>query len=361
LKPAFFLCLLLYACPVAAQDRGTDAAVMTSGEWSPVGVVPVDQAGAGRRGYVLAGEGTDVAAPGAVDLSIHFVAANNFYREQNDSFSISQRFETHTGAFGFRRGFKSGGGRRWEIGGQVQLTEADGGFMNGFITRTEDFLAWMSGQQSAVNALRRSTELRPPLGTTVTRNGIPLYQEAARSGLGDISVTAKALLRDAEPWSRRTRVAVRLGINIAATSALTAGNFIGTGLSVDKKVLAKLALHGDVRTHVFLERQSAWNLPLARGSVAFSAGPELQLTRNSSASVQMDGSTTPYQHAGATALDKGDGDVTFGFNHPSGTDRRQVIAQVDLRENMNLPFRVRWNTDPDLSVGVKVMIRGASR
>ena len=83
--------------------------------------------------------------------------------------------------------------------------------------------------------------------------------------------------------------------------------------------------------------------------------------RNSSASVQMDGSATPYQHTGATAFDKGYGDVTFGFNHLFHSDGRQVLAQIYLRENMNLPFRVRWNTDPDLSLGVKLTIHGASR
>jgi len=352
---------VLYAVPAIAQDQPVNAAATASAEWWPAGIVPVDQAGAGRRGYVLAGDGTDVAAPGTVDISVHVVAANNFYREQNDSFFISQRHETHTAAVSVRRGFTGGRISRWEIGGQIQLTETDGGFMNGFIARTEDFLGWMSGQQSAVNPLRRSAALRPPLGTTITRNGTPLYQEGTGSGLGDISISAKALLRDGEPWSRRTRVAARVGINIAGTSLFTAGNFVGVGISVDKKVLSKLALHGDVRAHMFLDRMSAWNLPLTRGSLAFSGGSELQLTRNSSASLQMDGGATPYQHTGATAFDKGYGDVTFGFNHQFRSDRRPILAQVYLRENMNLPFRVRWNTDPDLSLGVKVTIRGASR
>jgi hypothetical protein len=361
LKTAFVVCVLLYGVPAVAQERPANIAAIDAAEWWPAGIVPVDQAGAGRRGYVLAGEGTDVAAPGTVDISVHFVAANNFYRELNDSFFISQRLETHTGAVGVRRGFGGAHIPRWEVGGQIQLSEADGGFMNGFIARTEDFLGWMSGQQSAVNPLRRSAELRPPLGTTITRNGIPLYEEGTRSGLGDISIVAKALLRDGQPWSRRTRVAARVGINIAGTSAFTAGNFVGIGVSIDRKVLSKLAVHGDVRAHVFLDRVSAWNLPLAHGSLAFSAGPELQLTRNSSASLQMDASATPYQHTGATAFDKGYGDVTFGFNHRFRSDRRQVLTQVYLRENMNLPFRVRWNTDPDLSLGIKLTIQPPSR
>jgi hypothetical protein len=30
------------------------------------------------------------------------------------------------------------------------------------------------------------------------------------------------------------------------------------------------------------------------------------------------------------------------------------VSQLDVRENMNLPFRVRWNTEPDASFGIKI-------
>src|SRR5689334_19403468 len=48
-----------------------------SGRWVPLGAAPVDQAGAGRRGYVVAGDDANVAAPGANRLSFHAVSANN--------------------------------------------------------------------------------------------------------------------------------------------------------------------------------------------------------------------------------------------------------------------------------------------
>jgi len=38
---------------------------------------------------------------------------------------------------------------------------------------------------------------------------------------------------------------------------------------------------------------SSWNLPLKRTTVGFSIGPELRLSRGSSVSVQLDGTTTP--------------------------------------------------------------------
>src|SRR5262249_10536436 len=100
---------LSMAQPLAAQDgpRPPEAS-RDGGRWEPLGPIPVDQAGAGRRGYVLPGEGADLADPGANQISLHAVAANDFYHEENGGFAISQRGETHTVALGYRRGFSVG-------------------------------------------------------------------------------------------------------------------------------------------------------------------------------------------------------------------------------------------------------------
>jgi len=37
--------------------------------------------------------------------------------------------------------------------------------------------------------------------------------------------------------------------------------------------------------------------------------------------------------------------------------KNPVVAQVYARENMNMPFSVRWNADPDFAVGLKLTIR----
>jgi hypothetical protein len=115
------LALVALARPVGAQDF--------SGGWAPLGAIPVDQAGGGRRGYVIAGDDSEVAADGANRLSIHTVVANNFYREQNDEFLITQRYETHTLALDYRRGFKLARVPRFEFGGQVQLHQSDAGML----------------------------------------------------------------------------------------------------------------------------------------------------------------------------------------------------------------------------------------
>jgi hypothetical protein len=356
--------VLLLARPVVAQDSPPTGDTATSidslGQWTPTGQLPVDQAGAGLRGYVLSGESTEVGGPGTDQISIHAVAANNFYREQTDDFSISQRYETHAIALGYRRGFRVWRFPGFELGGQVQLTERDRGFMNGFIAGSENFLARLTGQASARNPFRRDVGTEPPLGTLMTKGGQPVYRGAGNgAGFGDFSVVAKALLRDGTPSSGRTRVAVRVAANMSGKSAFTEGNFAGIGVSLDKKVLPWAAFHGDVRASFLLDRMSPWNLPLKHASLGFSAGPELKLSRNSSASMQIDGSTTPYLPTGTTAFDKGYGDITLGLSHRFGTSRRQFVAHAYLRENMNLPFRVRWNTDPDLSLGIKLTVRSA--
>src|SRR5437868_8964566 len=89
------------------------------GAWEPFGQVPVDQAGAGRRGYSLPGESADVLDPQANQVSFHMVGANNFYIEHSGAFEITQRSETHTLAFEYRRGFaRTPRFPRFEIGAQ---------------------------------------------------------------------------------------------------------------------------------------------------------------------------------------------------------------------------------------------------
>jgi hypothetical protein len=366
IETSLLLCALALPRPVVGQEVAPPGLAPTtiegrSPQWEPLGQLPVDQAGAGRRGYAVPGESTEVAAPGTDRIAIHTVAANNFYREQNDDFLITQRFETHTLALDYRRGFKVGVFPRFELGAQIQLSERDGGFLNGFISGFEGLSLSLSGKESAKNMLRTSAGTAPPLGTVITKDGGLLYQGAGSgSGIGDFSVVAKALLRDGDPSSSTTRVAARVAVNVSGTSEFAEGNFVGAGVSMDKKLLNWAAIHSDVRANLALDRMSQWNLPLKRLSFGFSAGPEFRLARNTSASAQIDGSTTPYLPTGTLAFDKGYGSITLGVGHRFRAGRTAIVSQVYARENMNLPFRVRWNTDPDMSLGIKITIRPAS-
>jgi hypothetical protein len=336
------LLTVLWAGAAAAQDAEFR-------RWEPFGPVPVDQAGAGRRGYALPGESADVLDAGTNQLSIHTVSANDFYVEDRNQIVISQRSEAHSLAFEFRRGFKPARWPRFEIGAQVQFSESDGGMLNGFISGFEDLVR---------APLRSKVTTLQPLGTLVSRNGQVMYQTSGEgSGIGDVYLVAKAVLRDAAPSSRDTRIAARVAVNLSGTSEFTLGNFVGAGISVDRKLNERLALHGDVRGSVVLDRVSVWTLPLTRGVLGFSVGPELRLGLNTSVNLQFDGSTTPYQPTGTIGLDADYADVVFGVNHRFTGGRHPVVAQFYVRENMNMPFSVRWNTDPDFAVGIKLTIR----
>lgn len=338
-------CVLMLAVLCARTASGQSAEFRP---WEPFGPMPVDQAGAGRRGYALPGESADVLEPGAKQVSIHTVEANNFYVEDTNGVTISQRSEAHTLAVEFRRGFNPARWPRFEIGAQLQFAESDGGVLNGFISGFEDL----------VHApLRSKVTTLQPLGTSVTRNGQLLYQSSGDgSGFGDVYLVAKAILRDAAPASRATRVAARVAVNIAGASEFTVGNFAGVGLSVDKKVLDWMALHADVRGSFVIDRVSAWTLPLERGVFAYSVGPEFRITQNTSVNLQVDGSTTPYQPTGAIGLDANYADAAFGVSHRFIRGRHPLVAQFYARENMNMPFSVRWNTDPDFAIGFKLTI-----
>ena len=136
---------------------------------------------------MLPGESAEVAKPGANQVSIHTVAANDFYREQTSDFLITQRSEAHTIALGYRRGFKLGTFPRFELGAQIQFDESDGGMLNGFISGFESLWVSLTGSTSAKNELRTSGATAPPLGTFVTKDGRPLYQASGDgSGFGDV-------------------------------------------------------------------------------------------------------------------------------------------------------------------------------
>ncbi|HET9834655.1 MAG TPA: hypothetical protein VFP91_23200 [Vicinamibacterales bacterium] len=343
--------LSLKTCVLMLVVLSARAAVAQESEfrpWEPLGQIPVDQAGSGRRGYVLPGESTDVLDPAANQVSIHTVGANNFYLEDGNGVAISQRSEAHALAVEFRRGFKPARWPRFELGAQVQFIESDAGMLNGFIAGFEDMVH--APLRSRVTTLQ-------PLGTSVARNGQLLYHTTGEgSGFGDVYLVAKAILRDSPAASRDTRVSARVAVNIAGAREFTAGNFAGAGLSIDKKMLDWLALHGDVRGTYVIDRASAWTLPLRRGVFAFSAGPEFRLTSNTSLNLQVDGSTTPYRETGSIGLDADYSDVAFGVNHRFTRGRRTFVAQFYARENMDMPFSVRWNTDPDFAVGFKLTI-----
>jgi hypothetical protein len=366
-RSSAFLLALLLASPVVAQEQTSPevpppAVERPGGSWEPLGEVPVDQAGGGRRGYAIAGESADVVEPGDSQLSLHTVAANNFYREQNDPFSISQRDETHTVALGYRRGFSFGRFPRVELGGQVQLHERDSGFLNGFISGFESLWVSLTGSTSAKNQLRTGSGALLPLGTTVTSGDRLVYQAAGdASGFGDVTFVAKTLLRDNTASPDGSRVAARLVVNLSGTSAFTDGNFAGLGVSLDRRLSSRLAFHGDLRASILLDRVSDWNLPLRRATFGFSAGPELRVTRNTSVGLQFDGNSTPYQPTGSAAFDESYGSITLGLSHRVTTSRAPLLVQFYARENLNLPFSVRWNTDPDLAVGLKITARFPKR
>ena len=341
---------------IANSANGQDAT--TSSTWTPMGQAPVDQAGAGMRGFVLPVEDSDVTPAGRNQISIYTVAANNFYREETGGYLVTQRYETHTLALEYRRGFGARRAPRFEVGGRVQLHQRDNGVLNGLILGIESFWASLTGYEASKNLLRTEDAMRPPLGTSITRNGLPVYLGGGSgTGFGDVYLTGKAAIRDPDPSTSVGRLSARIGINLAGSSPFTHGNFVGTGLSFDKKVRQGLAVHADVRGTLVLDTVSVWNLPLKRLAYGFSLGPEFRLPANSSLTLQMDGNSTPYLPTGTLAFDKGYGALSFALGRRFKAGSRTVAAQLYMRENMNLPFRVRWNTDPDLSLGLKFRIQ----
>jgi hypothetical protein len=303
-------------------------------------------------------EDANVTPPGRDRLGIHAVAANYFYREQTSDFLITQRYEAHTLALDYRRGFKLARLPRFEVGGHFQLHQSNSGMLNGFISGFETLWAAMTGNASSKNLLRESGASSPPQGTVISRRGSELYQDVGSgAGVGDLYVMAKMSLVDGDPSSRAARVSARAGVNVAGNSEFTEGNFFGVGLSLDKKVAEWMAIHGDLRATRLLDSVSVWNLPLKGWTYGFSIGPEWRMPLNSSFTIQFSGSSTPYRRTRTRAFDESYGDITLGWGHRFRLGSHALTTQIYARENMNLPFQVRWNTDPDLSVGLKFTVQ----
>ena len=330
------LAVLALGQPVFAQDGEPSSVSIDSGRWEPLGQIPVDQAGAGRRGYALAGEGAEVAEPRTSRIAVHTVASNNFFREQTGDFLITQRYETHTLALDIRRGFKTPILPRVELGAQVQVSERDSGFLNGFISGFESLCFSMSGVQSAKNQLRDlGTPL--PFGAFVTKDGHAIY-----SGSGRRRRHRRFLIRRQGAPPRRGAGVERHACRRASWPervghfAVCRGQLRRRRRQPRQAALNWVAFHGDVRATVALDRVSDWNLPLKRRTLGFSAGPELRLSRDSSVSVQIDGNTTPYLPTGTTAFDKDYGSITIGLGHRFRTGR-DGDRLADLRARKHEP------------------------
>ena len=211
---------------VVLGARAAMAQNLEASGWAPIGPAPAE-ADSGGRGYVVADDTSDVLDPGVSEVSLDSGIANYFYLDNSRDVSISQRFETHTLALDYRRGVKLHKGPRLEWGAQLQVHESDGGILNGFITTFEDLVH---------ASLRSKLAVPPPPGMSIIQNDRVVYQAPANSrGFGDVSLVVKAPLRDRDVRSRATRVAVRVSANVRGASTFTAGNFIGSGISIDQK------------------------------------------------------------------------------------------------------------------------------
>jgi hypothetical protein len=51
---------------------------------------------------------------------------------------------------------------------------------------------------------------------------------------------------------------VRIGINVSGKSEFAEGNYVGVGVSLDKKPLNWAVFHGDVRANFALDSFSQW-------------------------------------------------------------------------------------------------------
>jgi hypothetical protein len=49
--------------------------------------------------------------------------------------------------------------------------------------------------------------------------------------------------------------------------------------------------------------------------------------------------------------------MMIGFGRRFQAGRRRLLGQIYARENINLPFRIHGNIDPDLAFGIKATVQ----
>lgn len=336
--------------PTAPTSR-----VSESQGWVPLGPLPVDEAGTTGRGYQAPPDGAGLVEPGRNQIALHLAAANYLYGEERAGFRIAEKFETHTAAIEFRRGFSNRVLRRFELGGQLQVHRNTEGFLNGFIGGFEKLVARTTGHQSAVNTLRTDLSRDWPLINLVEKDGQDFYRrEGPVSGLGDVALFVRTALTG-DPSAGSATLAARVMVNIAGSEALTSGNYVSAGLSASKRVLGWLALHGDARVSLPIDRDNRAGLPLKRGTVGAMGAAEFRVSQKTSLDLQFDVNGTPYAATGTRAFDRPYSAIELGISRLWGN---RVLTQLYGRENMNMrPMQVQPNLDPDFSVGIKLTIR----
>jgi hypothetical protein len=120
-------------------------------------------------------------------------------------------------------------------------------------------------------------------------------------------------------------------------------------------VLGWLALHGDARVSLPIDRDNRAGLPLKRGTVGAMGAAEFRVSQKTSLDLQFDVNGTPYAATGTRAFDRPYSAIELGISRLWGN---RVLTQLYGRENMNMrPMQVQPNLDPDFSVGIKLTIR----
>lgn len=336
-----------------AERAGTPVFV----PFQPKGPLAVDRVVV-NRGYSYPGEGAQVLRPGQIRATVHADASNFITREESSGFKLYKKYETHTLGFELRQGFELGG-LNMEAGARLAGHSNSEGFLNGAVEWFERMMSSIGDSDSPTNDDRFGPDPMRAEEFRLEKNGELLrYYDGHGRGLGDVLLTAKALLHKGDPASRATRWAARLAANLATgADEFSNGNYLGAGVSFEHMLGESVALHGDVRATFPLDAHDSAGLALRRAALGGRAGLEFKLTERTSFLPQVDVYQTPFHHTGLEGYDRDYGAFSFGLNHLVTAGSWDALVQFFVRQNFEpWPFRFHSNLDPDVQFALVVTL-----
>ena len=236
------------------------------------------------------------------------------------------KFETFRFAFALRYGISD----RLEAGIEIPVLYRDKGVLDPFIISIEDAFKRLSPKRLKFSRGAFG-------GFYIDRNGDRLLSgERGDFGLGDISLHTRYLLWQETPTG--SALSVHAGIKLpTGREDLLFGRDqvdLGLGLSLQKRVYPKLALHFSQDVVFPLGRFLSTGFTLNPISTTVLA---LEWIRSSRFSwlLQFDLYTSPFHGTGVSVLDTGVFELAFGFDYAL---RPHVLWQLYLIENLNKPF-----------------------
>ena len=266
------------------------------------------------------GDRAAVVKKGTLDVRVELADTSTIFDDRTPPTTATMKFEQVRSGLFLRYGMTD----RLEVGVEVPALYRYQGILGGMITQVERLTSGVAPARAALS--------NRGFAYSLTKNNRTLFSGGDGDlGLGDITLFGKyQLLSEGE---KKPAVSLRLAVKAPSGDS---GRFfgsghadVGMGLAVEKKVVDRVMLYGNLNGIFPTGSISGLTLqPAMSGLVAaeYLWSPALSLT------AQFDYYSSPFHGTGSPVLDEGVTEVAAGFNYRL---RNNLLWQVYGVENLD--------------------------